>query len=207
MQTYLTQLQIVRYTKGDLTWDLRQPSKLVECFYFLCSLKVQIDEDFDKDMEAMRARTGKDIVNWGVLETRTNNWDAYYAPQASSSASEGGSGSSQSAASEKGGKRKELDPQDVVPAKKRCHRDQAGCPGDERMEDNADKISTRNSRREDTRSVDEMSTSSDASSEPIVRDREETNRWYASIISWRAGKKYPVYDMEEFRNDTSIPMV
>ena len=75
------------------------------------------------------------------------------------------------------------------------------------MKDNADKISARNSRREDTRSEDEMSTISDASSEPIVRDREEANRWYASIISWRAGKKYPVYDMEEFRNDTSIPMV
>ena len=167
---------------------------------------MQIDEDFDKDMEAMRARTGKDIVNWGVLEARTANWDNYYTPKASSSTSEGGSGSSRSA-SKKGGKRKELDPQDAVPAKKRCHRDQAGGPGDERMKDNADKISTRNSRRGDTRSEDEMSTSSDASSEPIVRDREEANRWYASIISWRAGKKYPVYDMEEFRNDTSIPMV
>ena len=64
---------MIRYTKDKLTWDLRQPSKLVECFYFLCSLKVQIDEDFDKDMEAMRARTGKDIVDWGVLEARTNN--------------------------------------------------------------------------------------------------------------------------------------
>ena len=72
------------------------------------------------------------------------------------------------------------------------------------MKDYADNTSTRNS---DTWSVDEMSTSSDASSEPIVRDREEANLWYASIISWRAGKKYPVYDMEEFRNDTSIPMV
>ena len=197
---------MIRYTKDKLTWDLRQPSKLVECFYFLCNLKVQIDEDFDKDMEAMRARTGKDIVDWGVLETRTANWDNYYTPKASLSTSEGGSGSSRSA-SKKGGKRKELDPQDAVPTKKRCLRDQAGGPGDERMEDNTDKISIRNSRRGDTRSEDEISTSSDASSEPIVRDREEANRWYASIVSWRAGKKYPVYDMEEFRNDTSIPMV
>ena len=197
---------MIRYTKDKLTWDLRQPSKLVECFYFLCNLKVQIDEDFDKDMEAMRARTGKDIVDWGVLETRTANWDNHYTPKASSSTSEGGSGSSRSASKE-GGKRKELDMQDAVPTKKRCQRDQAGGPGDERMKDNADKISARNSGREDIRSEDEMSTSSDASSEPIVRDREETNRWYASIISWRAGKKYPVYDMEEFRNDTSIPMV
>ena len=170
-------------------WDLRQPSKLVECFYFLCNLKVQIDEDFDKDMEAMRARTGEDIVNWGILEARTNNWDA----------SRDGAGNGTSGGA--GGNVRDNESGDISGG-------QAGDTGrDGRMKDDADEISANSATREDGRSEDEMSTSSDASSEPITRDTEEANRWYASIASWRAGKKYPVYDMEEFRKDTSIPML
>ncbi|KAL5537171.1 hypothetical protein ACEPAF_994 [Sanghuangporus sanghuang] len=59
----------------DLTWDIRRPSQLVECFYFLCALKEQIDKGFEQDVQDIKDKVSNGIIDLASLGARYDNWE------------------------------------------------------------------------------------------------------------------------------------
>ncbi|KAL5492143.1 hypothetical protein ACEPAI_3590 [Sanghuangporus weigelae] len=59
----------------DLKWDIRRPSQLVECFYFLCALKEQIDKGFEQDVQDIKDKVSNGIIDLASLRTRHDNWE------------------------------------------------------------------------------------------------------------------------------------
>ena len=57
-----------------MVWDLRKPSQVVECFYFLCSLKEHIDKQVEEDMTTIETKARNDQFDLDMLKERYDNW-------------------------------------------------------------------------------------------------------------------------------------
>ena len=65
---------MIRYWKKGMVWDLRKPSQVVECFYFLCSLKEHIDKQVEEDMTTIETKARNGQFDLDMLKERSGNW-------------------------------------------------------------------------------------------------------------------------------------
>ncbi len=197
------------------SWDLREPSALVECFYFILALKKTVDANLQKDFEELRQRDDAALIDWDALRKRADDWRKYDAGRfktakikrlkgarlglargddggkAGRRDGDGGDGGGAHDDNNRGDNRDTKDPADD------------SSPADERPSGNNNE-STNVGHKSDNYQMD----SEESSSDDEESDPEERHTKYVSILSWRRGKEYPVQDLEAwYRDPESLKLV
>ncbi|KAF4580281.1 hypothetical protein EYR40_003215 [Pleurotus pulmonarius] len=174
---WLTPFVMQQFQQSDAhSWDLREPSALVECFYFILALKKTVDANLQKDVEELRQRDDAALIDWNALRKRQEDWRRY---------DEGRSKTAKikrlkaARRNSQGGNRDTKDP---------AH---GGCSTDGKNE------STNVDRKSDDNEMDPDESSSDVA----ASDPEEHDAKFVSILSWRHGKEYPVKDRDAWYRD------
>ncbi|KDQ24516.1 hypothetical protein PLEOSDRAFT_1107443 [Pleurotus ostreatus PC15] len=164
------------------SWDLRHPSALVECFYFILALKKTVDANLQKDFEELRQRDDAALIDWDALRKRADDWRKYDAGRS------------------KTAKIKRL--KGARPGLARGD-DGGSSPADERSGGNNNESTNVDHKSDDYQMDSEESSSDDEESDP-----EERHTKYVSILSWRRGKEYPVQDLDAwYRDPESLKLV
>ncbi|KAF7424264.1 hypothetical protein PC9H_009570 [Pleurotus ostreatus] len=164
------------------SWDLRHPSALVECFYFILALKKTVDANLQKDFEELRQRDDAALIDWDALRKRADDWRKYDAGRS------------------KTAKIKRL--KGARPGLARGD-DGGSSPADERSGGNNNESTNVDHKSDDYQMDSEENSSDDEESDP-----EERHTKYVSILSWRRGKEYPVQDLDAwYRDPESLKLV
>ncbi|KAF4563690.1 hypothetical protein EYR36_002928 [Pleurotus pulmonarius] len=197
------------------SWDLRHPSALVECFYFILALKKTVDANLQKDFEELRQRDDAALLNWDALRKRADDWRKYDAGRSKTAKikrlkgarlglargddggkagrrdGDGGDGGGAHDDNNRGDNRDTEDPADD------------SSPADERSGGNNNESTNVGHKSDDYQMDSEESSGDDEESDP-----EERHTKYVSILSWRRGKEYPVQDLEAwYRDPESLKLV
>ncbi|KAL4261363.1 hypothetical protein AB1N83_008262 [Pleurotus pulmonarius] len=185
------------------SWDLREPSALVECFYFILALKKTVDANLKKDFDDLLKRDSAALIDWEALRKRADDWRKYDAGRSKTAkikrlkgarkgpagrkdgaGRDGGGAQDGSGGNNQGGNRDTKDP---------AH---GGSSTDERSGGHNNE-STNVDRKSDDYEMD----SDESSSDVEASDPEEHDAKFVSILSWRHGKEYPVKDREAWYRD------
>ncbi|KAF9489672.1 hypothetical protein BDN71DRAFT_1511888 [Pleurotus eryngii] len=57
------------------SWDLRDPSALLECFYFLLASKKTVDSNLQNVPDGLRQRDAAALIDWDTLRKRVGDWN------------------------------------------------------------------------------------------------------------------------------------
>ncbi|KDQ22520.1 hypothetical protein PLEOSDRAFT_1109631 [Pleurotus ostreatus PC15] len=194
----------VQFQQSDAhSWDLREPSALVECFYFILALKKTVDANLKKDFDDLLKRDSAALIDWDALRKRADDWRKYDAGRSKTAkikrlkgarkgpagrkdgaGRDGGGAQDGSGGNNQGGNRDTKDP---------AH---GGSSTDERSGGHNNE-STNVDRKSDDYEMD----SDESSSDVEASDPEEHDAKFVSILSWRHGKEYPVKDREAWYRD------
>ena len=208
-----------------MAWDLRKPSQVVECFYFLRALKQHIDEGVDESLRIITTKASGGGFSIEFLRKRLDSWRAVTESIASAQDPESGDESESEFANEvkvrSSRKRKRSDYSCLsseADGRSVAHTGglSQSCPGT----GNADAVAgTSHGEQEDstfkdagaerqdnkTRSARSASAESeDETSSDKSLSREEACAKIISIANWREGKKSYVCSTDEARGIASL---
>ena len=213
------------YWDDWMKWDLRKPSQVVECFYFLCALKEHIDKEIDEDLSPFSRKLDSDRFDFDFLRRRLDDWDRARESRASTCQMEELDVGESEITSEAGDQSCErikygLDSRRVVvvgnDVKEKT--DSVGarvcldaCVGGGSVLDGQEDIPTEDSMAEDEnnelwggRTPSKGSTDSEETSSSENLTKEEICAKVLSIASWREGEQSYVFSADEARGIASL---